>query len=386
MSRAAVGVYVHLPWCVRKCPYCDFNSYEQRAPLDEAGYVAALLADLEREFEHSPFEPASVFIGGGTPSLFGGAAIAALLEGLANRAPWAHPIEVTLEANPGAADAARFADYRAAGVNRLSVGVQSFDDRKLAALGRVHGGAAARAALAAAREAGFDNVNVDLMFGLPADEPGDSVRDLDEALAFAPEHLSWYQLTIEPGTAFAHRPPPLPGHDAMADAWEAGLARLAAAGFDHYEISAHARPGRVARHNLNYWTFGDYVGLGAGAHGKRTIDGRVWRTEKPRNPAGYVAAARAPGRVGTLREVPRGELVGEFMLNALRLRGGFTLASFERATGLDRATIAAPVARACARGLLEEPDGDALRPTPLGFRFQTDLQLLFTEEAGFADA
>lgn len=388
MKAAPAAVYVHLPWCVRKCPYCDFNSYEARGAVDADGYVDALLRDCEAEAARAPFEPTSVFIGGGTPSLFPGEAVARLLEGLARRAPWRAPIEVTLEANPGASDAARFRAYREAGVHRLSIGVQSFDDAKLAALGRVHDGEAARDAIRAARDAGFKNLNLDLMFGLPGDAPGDSDADLAAALAFEPEHLSWYQLTLEPGTAFAHRPPALPAHDAVADAWETGLARLADAGYEHYETSAHARGGRVCAHNVNYWAFGDYVGLGAGAHGKRTIAGRVLRTAKPRHPASYVAAVSAEPLepAGETHTVPAAMLATEFMMNALRLRGGFTLAAFERATGLARAALAAPLASACERGLLERLDGDRVRPTALGFRFQNELQLLFTSAPETADA
>jgi len=252
VSGAAVGLYVHLPWCERKCPYCDFNSYEARGPLAEAAYVRALLADFAEAHAQAGAPPiATVFFGGGTPSLFSASAIAAVLEGVASSGCLQAGAEVTLEANPGSAEAGRFRGYLDAGVNRLSLGIQSFDDRRLAALGRIHDGAAARAAIAAARAAGCGNLNLDLMFGLPGEAAGDSLRDLGQALACEPEHISWYQLTLEAGTAFAQRPPPLPDHDQICDDYDAGLVGLAAAGYEHYEISAHARPGRRCRHNLN---------------------------------------------------------------------------------------------------------------------------------------
>ena len=245
----SANLYVHLPWCVSKCPYCDFNSYERDPVLAEDEYVRALLADLDVELDAwGAIELASVFIGGGTPSLFSGGAIAALLDGLTARCVFEEDIEITLEANPGTVDAERFRAYHAAGVNRLSIGVQSFDDGKLKALGRIHDGAEARRAIDAARDAGFGNLNLDLMFGLPGDRPGDGVIDLEQALAFAPEHISWYQLTIEEGTAFARKPPPLPGHDQICDDYECGVERLAQGGFVQYEISAYARSGREARH------------------------------------------------------------------------------------------------------------------------------------------
>jgi putative oxygen-independent coproporphyrinogen III oxidase len=379
----SAGLYVHLPWCTRKCPYCDFNSYQADVAPDEGGYVAALLADLELALAQAGAPTvASIFIGGGTPSLFSAAAIARLLDGIAARCRLAGDLEVTLEANPGSAEAGRFAGYAAAGVNRLSLGIQSFADTRLAALGRVHDGDAARRAIALARRAGFASLNLDLMFGLPHEQPGDSLRDLDEALRFAPEHLSWYQLTLEAGTAFARRPPPLPGHDQICDDYEAGLARLADAGYAHYEISAHARAAHACRHNLNYWQFGDYLGIGAGAHGKRAVPGGIVRSERIRHPARYLAAARAGNALAGESFVGGAVLASEFMLNALRLRAGFALAQFERATGLAARTIAAPLATALARGWLSET-GERYAPTALGFRFLNDLQLLFvTAPAG----
>ncbi|MCB1747471.1 MAG: radical SAM family heme chaperone HemW [Gammaproteobacteria bacterium] len=377
----AVGLYVHLPWCARKCPYCDFNSHVVAGALPEARYVDALLADLARELRDWPApRVASVFIGGGTPSLFGAAAIARLLDGVAARLTLAGDCEITLEANPGSSEAGRFAGYRAAGVNRLSLGIQSFDDAALAALGRVHDGAAARAAIGAARAAGFDNLNLDLMFGLPGVVPETALTDLARAIAYGPEHVSWYQLTLEEGTAFARKPPPLPAHDDIADVHDAGLAALAAAGYRHYEISAHARAGRAARHNLNYWQFGDYLGIGAGAHGKQSVAAGVRRRVRVRSPARYLECALAGDAIDTETLTTGADCVVEYALNALRLADGFRLEDFERRTGLSAAdpAFAGPLAAAEARGWLERRDG-RVAPTAAGFRFLTDLQLLFVD-------
>ena len=382
----AAGLYVHLPWCERKCPYCDFNSYRAPARIAEQVYVDALLADLDAELAADPAPAiASVFIGGGTPSLFGGAAIARLLDGIAARVSFEPDAEVTLEANPGSAEQARFAAYRAAGVNRLSLGIQSFDDRALAAIGRVHDGQAARRAVAAARAAGFDNLNLDLMFGLPAIAPAGALDDLRTALALAPEHLSWYQLTLEEGTAFARRPPLLPDHDALCDLHDAGLALLALHDFEHYEVSAFARPGRAARHNLNYWRYGDYIGIGAGAHGKRTRADGVVRRMKIRQPERYMKQVRAGDAVAEQWQVPRDELVGEYMINALRLKAGFDLAECVARTGLraDAPELLGPLTSARAKGWLEQRGGH-LKPTALGYRYLNDLQGLFIEPVGQA--
>ena len=379
MSSTPIGLYVHLPWCVRKCPYCDFNSYEARGALGEHAYVDALLCDLDSELTRMA-KPAvgSVFIGGGTPSLFSAAAIARLLEGLAARSDFVDGVEITLEANPGSAETARFRGYLEAGVNRLSIGIQSFDAGHLRRLGRVHDAREAHAAIEIARAAGCANLNLDLMFGLPQAAPLDSLRDLEQAITHGPEHLSWYQLTLEEGTAFAQKPPPLPEHDQICDDYEAGLALLAAAGYRQYEISAYARDGRVARHNLNYWLFGDYIGIGAGAHGKRTdAMGYVWRTARIRHPERYQKAARDGNALLSEERVSGATLATEFMLNALRLAEGFDLALFTARTGLALTTIAAPLASAVARGWLEDA-GARLRPSPLGYRFLNDLQLLFT--------
>ena len=369
-----LALYAHLPWCVRKCPYCDFNSHERSDALPEREYVAALVADLEGLL------PAiwgrrvgSVFIGGGTPSLFAPESIDALLAALRARVPLEPGAEVTLEANPGTAEAGRFRGYRDAGVNRLSLGIQSFDDRRLAALGRIHSAAEARRAIEMA-QAAFDNVNLDLMYGLPAQTLVDVRREIAEAARWGTTHLSAYQLTIEPNTVFYRRPPALPLHDEAADMQLAVEEALAAAGFEHYETSAFARPGHRCRHNLNYWEFGDYLGLGAGAHGKVSYADRVTRHERPKAPREYMAQA------GALQEktvAPR-ELPFEFMLNALRLVEGVPAEYFELRTGLSRGVVAGRLAAAEAQGLLES-DPRRIRPTRRGRLFLNELLQLFLD-------
>ena len=379
MTSAPIGLYVHLPWCVKKCPYCDFNSYEARGTLAERLYVDALMRDLDTELTRMA-RPliSSVFIGGGTPSLFSVEAITRLMDGLRTRTTFVEDIEVTLEANPGTAETARFRGYIAAGVNRLSLGIQSFDAVQLTRLGRIHDADEAHRAIGMARDAGCNNLNLDLMFGLPQAQPGDAVRDLEQAIAHQPEHVSWYQLTLEEGTAFARHPPLLPEHDQICDDYDGGLALLAQAGYQQYEISAHARPGRAARHNLNYWHFGDYIGIGAGAHGKRTDGaGAVWRTARIRHPERYLKAARTTHAIDTEERVEGKSLATEFMLNALRLAQGFPIALFTARTGLPLSVIEAPLQTALARAWLELRV-EHLCPTALGFRFLNDLQLLFT--------
>jgi oxygen-independent coproporphyrinogen-3 oxidase len=360
---------------VRKCPYCDFNSHALRGPIDQAAYVDALLHDLDQETDRQPLPPIhSVFIGGGTPSLFDGAALGRLLQGVDRRIGLAADVEITLEANPGTAEAARFRGYRAAGVNRLSIGVQSLDDTRLKALGRIHSAAEALAACRMARAAGFDNVNLDLMYGLPEQSLEAALDDLRAVIALAPEHLSWYQLTLEPNTLFHHLPPPLPDDDALADMMDAGQALLDRAGYRRYEISAYARAGRQCRHNLNYWQFGDYLGIGAGAHGKLTQPGGpVLRRSKRRRPADYLAA---PGAVAQERQVRGEDLAAEFFLNALRLSEGVAAGLFSARTGLPLAAVAAPLARARALGLMGA-EAERLRPTAHGQRFLNDLLALF---------
>ena len=372
-----LGLYIHIPWCVRKCPYCDFNSHELREAVDQGAYVDALLQDLDNELTQGPLPPLqSIFIGGGTPSLFEGASIARLLEGVAQRIDLAHDVEVTLEANPGTAEAARFADYRAAGVNRLSIGVQSLADARLRALGRIHSAAEALSAYQMARAAGFDNINLDLMYGLPGQTKAAALDDLGKLIALGPEHISWYQLTLEPNTLFHHRPPRLPDEDVLVDMMEAGLDLLAETGYERYEISAYAHDGRRCRHNLNYWRFGDYLGIGAGAHGKSSAPGGgIRRRAKQRQPAAYMASA-ATGAVASERLLVREELAVEFFLNAMRLTEGVPVALFEARTGLALEEIARPLARARELGLMLV-DPRRLQPSPLGLRFLNDLLALF---------
>jgi oxygen-independent coproporphyrinogen-3 oxidase len=370
---------VHLPWCLRKCPYCDFNSHALRGEPDFEGYVNALLLDLEAEL---PVvwgrSVGSVFLGGGTPSLFPARAIGRLLDGIAARMRLAPDAEITLEANPGAAEAGRLRDFVAAGVNRLSIGVQSFDNRLLAAIGRVHDGDAARTAVVAAQASGAARLNVDLMFALPGQSSAQLRADLTTALDLGVRHVSFYQLTLEPGTAFHRRPPRLPGHDRAAAMQDAGLALLADAGLDRYEISAFAAPGERCAHNLNYWSFGDYLGLGAGAHGKITLPAQavVVRTEKPRAPGRYVAWAAGGDSVAARREVAVADLPFEFMLNALRLTDGFAESLFQERTGLAVSQVEPVVDDAAARGLLR-CDRGRIAPTALGLRFLDDLVARF---------
>jgi len=364
-----LGLYVHLPWCIRKCPYCDFNSYEKRDALPEREYVDALLRDLDAE---RPLVEGrtltSIFIGGGTPSLFSGGAIAALLDGIRARIATASDIEVTLEANPGAAEALRFAEFREAGVTRLSVGVQSLRESQLRALGRVHGPAEAIAAVESARRAGFENINVDLMYGIPGDEPAGALHDLEQAIALNPAHLSWYQLTLEPNTHFERHPPPLPEDDTVAAIEEAGRALLASRGFERYEVSAYARPGFRCRHNLNYWEFGDYLGIGAGAHGKLTVAaGAIERRAKTRNPRTYLAQAGTAAAATVERVDAPDALVTEFLMNALRLIDGVDSALLTQRTGVPLERLTANLAeirrRAWIAGL-----PDRLQATPEGLQ------------------
>ncbi len=370
-ARPPLALYVHIPWCVRKCPYCDFNSHPARA-IPEADYIDALLDDLDAQRPDAAGRPlVSLFIGGGTPSLFSPAAIGALLDGIAARLPLADDIEITLEANPGTAEAGRFAGYRAAGVNRLSLGIQSFDDRHLQALGRIHDAAQARAAVAAARRAGFERLNLDLMYGLPKQDPAGALADLEQALALAPEHLSWYQLTLEPGTPFYRQPPPLPDDERLWAIQETGLERLARAGYRRYEVSAFALEGHRCRHNLNYWRFGDYLGIGAGAHGKITRAGRVWRRARERLPGRYL---RDPRGSGAHWPVDTAELPLEALMNMLRLTEGVTEALFEARTGLPVTSLEPALSELRRQGLMAP---DRLQATPRGYDFLDRLLVEF---------
>lgn len=371
-----LALYAHIPWCVRKCPYCDFNSHERAGALPESEYVAKLVLDLER------FLPSvwgrrlvSVFIGGGTPSLLSPEAIDRLLSAVRARLTLEPDAEITLEANPAAAEAARFRGFRDAGVNRLSIGVQSFDARMLAALGRIHGPDEARNAIEAAC-ASFDNVNIDLMYGLPGQTLAMARADIEEAARTGVSHISAYQLTIEPNTVFWSRPPQLPPHDDCADMQLAVESVLAKAGFEHYEISAFARRGRRCDHNLNYWEFGDYVGIGAGAHGKISFPERITRHERVRQPREYMPLEDTLASQST---VPAADLPFEFMLNALRLVDGFPPRLFEERTGLSLLSIEKSLGRAEERGLLER-GWKRVRPSARGQRFLNDLLALFLSD------
>ncbi len=374
-----LALYVHLPWCLKKCPYCDFNSHEaDKKELPEGRYLDALVADLDAALPQVwGRRVVSVFIGGGTPSLFSPDSIDRLLADIRARLPLEPGCEITLEANPGTFERERFRAYRAAGVTRLSIGVQSFDDTLLQRIGRVHDGAQARAALAEAREA-FETFNLDLMYALPGQSLAQLHADLDTALSFAPPHLSIYHLTVEPNTAFANAPPLLPDDDAASDMLDAIVQRTAGAGLARYEVSAFARPGHRCLHNLNYWQFGDYLGLGAGAHGKLSFHDRIVRQVRWREPAMYMARALAGAAVSNEQAIAVDQLPLEYMMNALRLAEGFETARFAERTGQSIAVIDAALQRALAQGLIEPTDAGARwRPTPRGFDFLSDLQALF---------
>jgi putative oxygen-independent coproporphyrinogen III oxidase len=381
-SLPPLSLYVHLPWCLKKCPYCDFNSHEWRADaaLPQARYLDALRCDLEAAL---PFvwgrRVQSVFIGGGTPSLFSPESIDRMLGEIRARLPVEAGAEVTLEANPGTFERDRFRAYRAAGISRLSVGVQSFDDRRLAAIGRVHDAAQARAAVDEAR-AVFDRYNIDLMYALPGQDRDGLAADLAQALAYAPPHLSIYHLTVEPNTVFGKFPPALPDHDTACDMLDHIVTRCADQGLQRYEVSAFARDGQRCVHNLNYWQFGDYLGIGAGAHSKLSYPHRIVRQIRLRDPERYMSGALSGHAIASDEEVPRRQLPFEFMLGALRLREGFELARFCERTGLPLSALQPALDEALARGWIER-DLQHVRPTPAGFDFLNDLQAMFLADA-----
>ena len=371
-----LSLYIHIPWCVRKCPYCDFNSHAATPELPEQAYVDALLADLDQELPAVHGRPiSSIFFGGGTPSLFSALALGRLLAGVEQRIPFAPDIEITLEANPGTFEQEKFKAYRQLGINRLSIGVQSFQQAKLEALGRIHNGDEAVRAAGMARAAGFDNFNLDLMHGLPDQSLDDALGDLRQAIDLGPTHLSWYQLTLEPNTVFWSQPPELPEDDILWDIQEAGQTLMAEHGFAQYEVSAYAQPGRAARHNLNYWSFGDFIGIGAGAHGKLSHpDGRILRTWKTRLPKDYLNPAK-PFKAGE-KLLPVDELPFEFLMNALRLTQGVDAELFTLRTGLPLEQLAAARREAEQRGLLQV-EADRLVATPRGQLFLNDLLQYF---------
>lgn len=377
LSLPPLALYIHIPWCVRKCPYCDFNSHEEPGGIPEQAYVAALLDDLQHDL---PFVQGrvlqSVFFGGGTPSLFSATAIQHILDGVRERVPFAADIEITLEANPGTAEADKFAGFRAAGVNRLSLGVQSFDALQLQALGRIHDSGQARRAVAMAQAAGFERVNIDLMHGLPGQTVAAALADLQQALDLGVSHLSWYQLTIEPNTAFYRQPPTLPVDEILWDIQQAGLALLQRQGFVQYEVSAFARPGQPCRHNLNYWEFGDYLGIGAGAHGKVTLagDGRILRYSKTRLPRHYLQ--RCGDYCAEQHTLATADLSFEFMLNALRLAQGVPVELFAARTGLSFDCIGSVWQDLRRRGLVTDSP-HRLVTSPQGFLFLNDVLTAF---------
>ena len=377
-----LALYIHIPWCLKKCPYCDFNSHETRngAALPEQEYVAALTADFEQTLPRVwGRRISSVFFGGGTPSLLSGAAVDAILAAVRARLPLNPDAEITLEANPGTAEAERFRDYRAAGVNRLSLGIQSFNPRHLKALGRIHDGDQARRAIDMAR-ARFDNFNLDVMYGLPEQSLEEALQDIDTALSFKPPHLSAYHLTLEPNTVFHRYPPKLPDDDTSADMQIAIETRLAAHGYDNYETSAFALTGMRCRHNLNYWLFGDYIGIGAGAHGKISFPDRVLREARYRQPRQFIEQALVGNAIQESHEVSTGEIGFEFMMNALRLNAGFETSLFVERAGVPLTQVLRALEAAEQRGFILR-DHQRVTPTLQGRRFLNELLQLFLPES-----
>jgi oxygen-independent coproporphyrinogen-3 oxidase len=374
-----LSLYIHWPWCVRKCPYCDFNSHESKEPIPEQAYLDALRADLEQSL---PLiwgrKIHTVFIGGGTPSLISAAGLDRLMSDLRTLLPLDLDAEITMEANPGTFEAEKFKAFRASGINRLSIGIQSFDSRHLQALGRIHDANEAIKAVEIA-QANFDNFNLDLMYALPGQTLAEAQADIDMALGFAPPHLSLYHLTMEPNTVFAKYPPVLPSDDESADIQDMIAERTAASGYDHYEVSAYAKPGHRARHNLNYWQFGDYLGIGAGAHSKLSFPHRVLRQARYKQPQSFMEAAAKGNAVAEEHEISRADLGFEFMLNGLRLTQGFDPNLFGERTGMPLNAIEKALNEAEAKGLIYR-DFRVIRPTELGQRFLNDLQEMFLAE------
>jgi putative oxygen-independent coproporphyrinogen III oxidase len=397
MSLPPLSLYIHVPWCVRKCPYCDFNSHKAEKHIPETEYVQALLDDLEADLAYvQGREIQTIFIGGGTPSLLSVEAYKNLLAGLQEKVTFVKDIEITMEANPGTFEAVKFAGYRKLGINRLSIGVQSFADHQLKHLGRIHDGQQAVAAIKMAKEAGFDNFNIDLMHGLPDQSEAQALADIQQAIDLGPTHMSWYQLTIEPNTEFFKRPPILPEDETLWDIQEAGQALLAEHGFVQYEVSAYAQKDKQATHNLNYWQFGDYLGIGAGAHGKVTdlvsqpeslTASPVFRTWKTRAPKDFLNAATTDAKqkgksfLAGKESIQNEDLGLEFLMNALRLQQGFDLNLFEQRTGYRLTTIAAGIDTAIEKGLLEkhllEDGSEQIKTSAKGSLFLNEILGLF---------
>ncbi len=374
-----LSLYIHFPWCVRKCPYCDFNSHEAKGEFPEQEYLDAVRLDLEQSL---PLiwgrKIYTIFIGGGTPSLMSAKGLDRLMSDVRTLLPLDGACEVTMEANPGTFEAEKFKSFRASGINRLSIGIQSFNPRHLMALGRIHDGDEARRAVEIAH-ANFDNFNLDLMYALPSQTLGEAKKDIETAMAFKPPHLSLYHLTMEPNTLFAKYPPALPDDDASADMQDMIASETRVAGFEQYEVSAYAQPGRRARHNLNYWEFGDYLGIGAGAHSKISFPHRVLRQARYKQPKAFMEAARNGNPVQEEHEIARADMGFEFMLNTLRLSGGFAPNLFAERTGMSITAIEKSLDEAEAKGLLYR-DHQIIRPTELGQRFLNDLQQMFLSE------
>ena len=379
LNLPPLSLYIHVPWCVKKCPYCDFNSHQANGGLPEQTYVEALLDDFRNELQHVQGRSIhSIFIGGGTPSLLSAKAYQTLFQGLKTMVPFSDDIEITMEANPGTYEHDRFQAYFEAGINRLSLGVQSFQDEKLNALGRIHSASEAKHAIQSLAENGFTNFNIDLMHGLPGQSEQDALHDLKQAIALKPAHISWYQLTIEPNTVFYSKTPVLPEDETLWSIQEKGQELLAAHGFEQYEISAYSQPARRSRHNLNYWQFGDYIGIGAGAHGKLTMkDGTIFRNWKTRMPNAYLDSKK-PFEAGR-RELETEDMPIEFMMNALRLNHGVATELFSERTGQPITTLTDGLKLGQQKGLLENVDQTGrLQPSPQGRLFLNDLLELFT--------
>jgi len=374
-----LSLYIHLPWCVRKCPYCDFNSYTAGDKAPRNRYLKALEADLSIEAERAGKRPlVSVFLGGGTPSLFSPDEIADLLDTVRGRFVLADNIEISMEANPGTVECGDPAGYRRAGVNRLSIGAQSFSAASLAALGRIHSVDDIGRSVRAATEAGFTNINIDLMYALPGQDIAAALFDIDQAAKLRPQHLSWYQLTLEPNTVFHARPPAgLPDEETSWDIQQRGQQRLLDLGYEQYEVSAYARNDLRSVHNLNYWSFGDYLAVGAGAHGKISNDEGIWRYAKTANPQRYMEQQESHGSAPALKPVTGPDLMFEFLLNVLRLTDGFDERLFRARTGLVGDTLRQRLAPAIQKGLVASEEGQFWRVTPLGRRFLNDLQAEF---------
>ena len=382
MKPPPLSLYVHLPWCVRKCPYCDFNSHTAGDAAPKKRYIEALIADLDRETVCAAGRSlTSIFLGGGTPSLFLPEEIGRIIDGVRSRFTLADNLEVTMEANPGTVECGAPAGYLDAGVTRLSVGAQSFDDELLSTLGRIHSSADITRAVIDAKNAGFDNINIDLMHGLPGQDVERAMADVEAAIELHPAHISWYQLTLEPNTVFYARPPAnMPSDDRAYAIQEAGQLLLACHGYEQYEVSAYAQPDRQCRHNMNYWLFGDYLAVGAGAHGKLTTAEGIYRYQKPANPLQYMMGQEASDPEASQTLLADDEILFDFMLNALRLNAGFSEAMFTQRTGVVSAELMRASENARRRGLIERNNREIWRPTDLGARFLNDLQAEFIND------